>query len=321
MHKCINNTVGNLYHLEQMVDNFFPYSQKQLGFNKPATVIFQSDEDNASRMLGKTAYYNPESLEVVLYTDNRHPKDVMRSLSHELVHHAQNCRGDFTNSSSTYAGYAQEDPHLRKMEREAYTKGNLIFRDFEDLIKTGKINIEIDFSDSGEPKMSLKEWKNDEINTKLMKKWGYLNESKLKEAGPGDEHYQFDKKEREAELEEGHEHGPECGCPDQELEEGNAGDWSKIADEDDPTDLPPGNPRLDKIEMDDADETEERRSKVNAKKSKGHVRHSGGPRWSNSASTIGVGGVVGENAGKKISVKEAKQITRRIIERIKLENK
>jgi len=176
MHKCINNTIGNVYHLEQMVDNFFPYSQKQLGFDQPATIIFQSDEDNAGRMLGKTAYYNPETFEVVLYTDGRHPKDVMRSLSHELVHHAQNCRGDFTAADSTSPGYAQKDLHLRKMEREAYTKGNLIFRDFEDLIKTGKINIEIDFSDSGEPKMSLKEWKNNELNMLLMKKWGLLKE-------------------------------------------------------------------------------------------------------------------------------------------------
>jgi hypothetical protein len=177
MHKCINNTVGNIYHLEQVVDDFFPYSQKQLGFDKPVTIVFQSDENNAARMLGKTAYYDPENLEVVLYTDNRHPKDILRSLSHELVHHAQNCRGDFTHANETPEGYAQEDPHLRKMEREAYTKGNLIFRDFEDLIKTGKINIEIDFSDSGEPKMSLKEWKNAELNRNLMKKWGLLKEA------------------------------------------------------------------------------------------------------------------------------------------------
>jgi hypothetical protein len=177
MHKCVNNTIGNVYHLEQMVDNFYPYSQKQLGFDKPVTVVFQSDEDNASRMLGKTAYYDPENLQVVLYTDNRHPKDVMRSLSHELVHHAQNCRGDFTVQDETGPGYAQDNPHLRDMEREAYAKGNLIFRDFEDLIKTGKINIEIDFSDSGEPKMSLKEWKDAELNRNLMKKWGLLKEA------------------------------------------------------------------------------------------------------------------------------------------------
>jgi hypothetical protein len=178
MHKCKNNSDANVYHLEQMVGNFFPYSQEQLGFDKPVTIIFQSDKLNSSKMLGKTAYYDPENQEVVLFVDGRHPKDIMRSLSHELVHHAQNCRGDFTNAQETTAGYAQKDPHLRNMEREAYTKGNLIFRDYEDLIKTGKINIEIDFSESGEPKMSLKEWKNNEINQKLMKKWGLLKEEK-----------------------------------------------------------------------------------------------------------------------------------------------
>ena len=179
MHKCVDNSVGNIYHLEQMVDNFFPYSQKQLGFDENVEIVFQSDENNSSKMLGKTAYYDPCGFQIVLYVDGRHPKDVLRSLSHELVHHAQNCRGDFAGSGGMQPGYAQEDTHLRKMEREAYTKGNLIFRDFEDLIKTGKINIEIDFSDSGEPKMSLKEWKNNEINTKLMKKWGLLKEGNI----------------------------------------------------------------------------------------------------------------------------------------------
>ena len=223
MHKCVNNTVGNVYHLEQMVDNFFPYSQKQLGFDKGATIVFQSDQDNAGRMLGKTAYYDPENFQVVLYTDGRHPKDILRSLSHELVHHAQNCRGDFTRDNPTYEGYAQKDPHLREMEREAYEKGNLIFRDFEDLIKTGKINVEIDFSETGEPKMSLKEWKNNEINTKLMKKWGLLNEAAkpdfldLDKDGDKEEPMKDaakDAKEKKEDLDEAH-----CGRAEDEIEE------------------------------------------------------------------------------------------------------
>ncbi len=325
MHKCVNNTVGNLYHLEQMVDNFFPYSQKQLGFNKPATVVFQSDEDNASRMLGKTAYYNPESLEVVLYTDNRHPKDVMRSLSHELVHHAQNCRGDFTNSSSTYAGYAQEDPHLRKMEREAYTKGNLIFRDFEDLIKTGKINIEIDFSDSGEPKMSLKEWKDNEINTKLMKKWGLLKEeiNEPADVKRGDDELSGDEAGEDAaeELEEGAAYRDD---DEEELEEGVFG--LKSADEkrkelanrpefsaggtqeDDPGVDPPTAWALQKSQDDKLPKDTRTRTPVG----RSH------------ASSRGVGSrnvfSMGEGS-RKISVKEAKEITRRIIERVKKESK
>jgi hypothetical protein len=67
------------------------------------------------------------------------------------------------------------------MEREAYTKGNLIFRDFEDLIKAGKITVDINFKDSGEPQMSLKEWKDNELNMLLMKKWGLLKEGHAKE--------------------------------------------------------------------------------------------------------------------------------------------
>ena len=118
MHKCINNSENDTSHLEQVTNEFFPYSQKQLGFDRPVTIIFQSDAENSSKMLGKTAFYNPETFEVVLYTDSRHPKDVLRSLSHELVHHAQNCRGDFAGQNNTGTGYAQEDPHLRKMERQ-----------------------------------------------------------------------------------------------------------------------------------------------------------------------------------------------------------
>jgi len=209
MHKCVNNSTANLYHLEQFVSDFFPYSQKQLGFDKPVTIKFESDDNNASTLLGKTAYYDPDNLEVTLFVDGRHPKDVMRSLSHELVHHAQNCRGDFNNGcekegwhqacvKDTDPGYAQRDPHLRKMEREAYTKGNLIFRDFEDLIKTGKIEVHIDFKNSGEPKMSLQEWKNNEINQKLMKKWGLLKESQNGEVHPWDVHFEPDDRSPEA---------------------------------------------------------------------------------------------------------------------------
>jgi hypothetical protein len=286
MHKCINNSIANVYHLEQFVSDFFPYSQKQLGFDQPATIRFESDQDNAGVMLGKTAYYDPESMEVVLYIDGRHPKDVMRSLSHELVHHAQNCRGDFTGQNSTGAGYAQKDPHLRKMEQEAYTKGNLIFRDFEDLIKTGKINIEIDFSDSGEPKMSLKEWKNNELNGLLMKKWGLLKEGTAKERN--DEEGNRPSMAKDMDLDEGHEHGPECGCPD--MEEG-------IQYRDD--------------EVDPYDELDTRTRHLNRTKDGKLVPAERDPEHPDAI----------KRKNKKISVKEAKEITRRIIARVRKEGK
>ena len=164
--------------LRTLIKQFMPYAKEKIGFKHHPRLFLRQDAKNAANPLGKTAYYDPEASSVTLYVTDRHPKDVMRSLSHELVHHTQHCNGEFENAGEMGEGYAQNNPHMRKMEREAYTKGNLIFRDFEDLIKTGKVTIDIDFKKSGEPKMSLKEWKDNELNTLLMKKWGLLKEDK-----------------------------------------------------------------------------------------------------------------------------------------------
>ena len=67
-----------------MLDDFYPYAKEYLGFDKDASISFASDKDNAQNPLGKTAYYDPSNYSVTVYTDNRHPKDIMRSVSHEL---------------------------------------------------------------------------------------------------------------------------------------------------------------------------------------------------------------------------------------------
>ena len=125
----------------------------------------------------------------MLYIDGRHPKDIIRSLSHELVHHAQNCRGEFDESENIgETGYAQKDPHLRKMEGEAYLLGNFILRDHEDAIKGGKITVDINEKKlrekirkiaqsiikedkTNQAKLSDKEWSDNRIFEALKKKW------------------------------------------------------------------------------------------------------------------------------------------------------
>ena len=98
--------------------------------------MFKDDPENAKNILGKTAFYDPDKFEVTAFITGRHIKDIMRSVSHELVHHTQNCKGLLNNDEHAEEGYAQKDKHLREMEKEAYLKGNMIFRDFEDSIKT-----------------------------------------------------------------------------------------------------------------------------------------------------------------------------------------
>ena len=152
----INNRSGMvLSSLMNSLNEFYPYSKKTLGFDQDASFNFISDPKNGEKLLGKTAYYDPSEFSVTIYVDNRHPKDILRSISHELVHHTQNCRGDLSNLSvAGEQGYAQKDSHLREMEREAYEKGNMIFRDWEDGVKSRNNNA-------------------DTIYERVVKNWGY----------------------------------------------------------------------------------------------------------------------------------------------------
>ena len=90
------------------------------------------DEANASDFFGRTAYYDPNEKEVVLYTQGRHPKDIVRSFTHEMVHHMQNLEGRLGQISTTNTN---ESDHLLEIEKEAYLKGNITFRNWEDSYK------------------------------------------------------------------------------------------------------------------------------------------------------------------------------------------
>ena len=170
--------------LMPMIKQFLPFAQERMGFKDPPRLFVRKDEQNAQNPLGKTAFYDPGAKSVTLYIMDRHPKDVMRSLSHELVHHTQNCDGQFDNVGQMGDGYAQNDSHLREMERQAYEIGNLCFRDWEDSIKQ---TIYFEHLQKGVEKvMSTKDWKNGEIKTLLTEKWGFqMDLSRLDEnCGP-----------------------------------------------------------------------------------------------------------------------------------------
>lgn len=160
----------------ELMNNLYKTAKNKLNFNEEVSVRLVSDKDNSFNALGKTAAYNPASKEIILYFAGRHPKDLLRSFSHELVHHAQNCRGDFNNIEAANEGYAQENSHLREMEREAYECGNMIFRDWEDGMK--KRGVVPMFNNS--PFATIQMGYNENLGeTKMSKK--NLSESQLRE--------------------------------------------------------------------------------------------------------------------------------------------
>lgn len=96
-------------------------------------VKIRYDEQEANDFFGKTAYYDPNKKEVILYAMGRLPKDVCRSFTHEMIHHMQNLEGRLGHIGTTNTN---EDGHLQDIEKEAYLKGNMTFRNWEDGIKT-----------------------------------------------------------------------------------------------------------------------------------------------------------------------------------------
>ena len=152
--------------IEPHVNDMYDHFAQKYGFKKPPTMVFDSDPNNQPNVLGKTAYYDPSTLEIHIYTDGRHPKDMLRSIAHELIHHRQNLEGRLNVGGYHGEGYYLKNEELKKLEHEAMLDGNATMREWEDKIK--KENNQ----------MSLKEWKNNELNTLLLKKFGILKENK-----------------------------------------------------------------------------------------------------------------------------------------------
>ena len=121
--------------LVEALKEVYKVAKKKYKFENTPKLILRKDQANADNILGQTAYYNQSSMTIVLFITDRHPKDICRSFSHELVHHHQNERGDLNMGDASSPTYAQDDKHMRKMEMEAYLKGNMLFRDWEDFYK------------------------------------------------------------------------------------------------------------------------------------------------------------------------------------------
>jgi hypothetical protein len=97
-------------------------------------VKVRKDLAESEQFFGKTAYYDPNENTIVLYTQGRHPKDVMRSFTHEMVHHIQNLEGRLGQIETSNTN---ESDALLELEKEAYLVGNITFRNWEDKTKNG----------------------------------------------------------------------------------------------------------------------------------------------------------------------------------------
>lgn len=97
------------------------------------------NRDEQTGLFITTGYYVPTKKEIVLFCKDRHPKDILRSFCHELIHHMQNLEGknlNFTNQDDV-----KDNKELEKLEAEAYLKGNIYFRKWTEYERQNDKNI------------------------------------------------------------------------------------------------------------------------------------------------------------------------------------
>jgi hypothetical protein len=97
----------------------------------PTLELRDGDRENAKNFFGKTAYYDPNEQHIVIYTEGRHPKDIVRSYAHEMIHHIQHLEDRLEDINTTDTTSSE---HLTKLEKEANLRGTMTFRNWTDTI-------------------------------------------------------------------------------------------------------------------------------------------------------------------------------------------
>lgn len=173
--KLIDNDEHKKSIVKDLIKTFYPFAKQKLGFNKPVRLFLRNDIKNSENPLGKTGFYSPQECSITVYITDRHPKDIIKSISHELIHHKQNCEGRLGNINSENV---TQSKILKNIEDEAYSEGDKLFREFEDTYKAKnkKLMENLNMSEKKEGEYSGDITENDTIKEYYVKRAGKVAE-------------------------------------------------------------------------------------------------------------------------------------------------
>jgi hypothetical protein len=98
----------------------------------PKVKFIHNNKENAAHIHTKTGYYDPNTKTIVIYTEGRHPRDIINTFSHEIIHFMQDLEGRLTNINNDNT---TQDTELNDIEKQAYLEGSIMFRNYKDSIK------------------------------------------------------------------------------------------------------------------------------------------------------------------------------------------
>jgi hypothetical protein len=124
----------------------------------------------------KTGFYSPDEKAITVFCKDRHPKDILRTFAHEMIHHSQNLNGVDLNFDTTKV---KDNKELEKVEAEAYLKGNIYFRKWTEYATANKPLNESKFIEDTNPddvdlssfnikrELNPKFWKNNLLDSRI----------------------------------------------------------------------------------------------------------------------------------------------------------
>ena len=133
MNQCSRQSI--LFWIKQ-INDYLREQNFQIDPLPEVVLVDESEQKNdPSDIFISTGGYQPDTKTVILYIDNRHIKDILRSYCHEMVHHNQNLDNEDYLKRVYKNVDLKDSPELEEIESEAFLKGNLLFRKFTEQLK------------------------------------------------------------------------------------------------------------------------------------------------------------------------------------------
>ena len=98
--------------------------------------VFKEDNDS-NDITAPTGHYSPETNEIPIYCNGRHPKDALNTASHELWHKHQDVKGklDPKKLGEVSTNYTTGTDYLKEIEEDAYRMGNVMRRKYTESLE------------------------------------------------------------------------------------------------------------------------------------------------------------------------------------------
>lgn len=125
----------------QLTQQFYDeFAKPTLELEDDPTVFYDFDEQAEQNPLKQhTGLFNPDNNSIVIFCHGRHPKDILRSFAHELVHYSQNVKGAISPEvkQRLLQGADIDDPVIQSIEGPAYRNGSFMLRKFTSSLHEG----------------------------------------------------------------------------------------------------------------------------------------------------------------------------------------